>query len=925
MPALLPIRATLLAAALAGACATLALSGCTQKSGPELRAQALQMRQQGDLSSAVITLKNAVAAEPNNPETRYQLALAYLETGEALSAEKEARHAVNDGYARTPALAALGKALVLQGEYKKVLAELDKAGDGKPLMPVRADALLALGRRDEAFALFDTLAKLEPRNPDALIGLGRIAYVDGDRALAESYAARILAFDPKNTDALMFKADLMRAQDQPAKAVALYDQVLRLRPQHRTAHVEKAVLAVGLERYADAQAELDAAAKIAPGSLLVAYTQALLEYTRARPEAAQDSLLKVLRVAPEHMPSVLLAGAVSLRMGSWYMAEHHFRHYLERNPDNLYARKMLAEALIGSGHSIDALEVLGPAIKRGQPDAQVLALAGESNLRVRKFDQASDLFEQASALDPASSTMLTSLGLSKLAKGDNDGAVRHLQAAAQLDRNSLDAGLALIRTELKLGQPERAMAAAQALQRVQPNNAAVHELTGMVHVARHDVPKARAAFARALALDPAYFPAAADQAQLALDAGQPAAARQALLDFLGRNKDSVDAMSTLATLAEQQRQPKEATDWLKRAQAVDPHAVTPAVNLIAQYLRTGENERALTLARTLHVDHPENPDLLDLLGKSQLANGEHAAALESYKSLSLALPRSAQVMMQVAALHVLLNSPREAEEELKGALAMQADFPAAQLELAEVYVRKGSPDLALLVAGHMQKLHPKGAAGYQLEGDIMMAKGQAAPALQAYETAFALLPRVELAIKMDNALRSAGRTQDADRRLALWLAQHPQDLRAQAYRAQAWMAQRQFKPAASQLEAIVARQPGNAAALNNLALAYQALGDARAQASAEAALKLGPEQPAVLDTLAWIVADRDPPRALALLQKAHALAPKARDIRYHLAALLYKSGATDKARKELEALAAGDMRFAEAEDVRALLAQLKQG
>src|SRR5207244_1269422 len=116
--------------------------------------------------------------------------------------------------------------------------------------------------------------------------------------------------------------------------------------------------------------------------------------------AAQDSLLKVLRVAPEHMPSVLLEGAVSLKLGSWYMAEHHFRHYLERNPDNLYARKMLASALIGSGHNNDALDVLAPAIRHGHQDAQLLALAGESNLRVRKFDQAADLFEQASALDP---------------------------------------------------------------------------------------------------------------------------------------------------------------------------------------------------------------------------------------------------------------------------------------------------------------------------------------------------------------------------------------------------------------------------------------------------------------------------------------------------------------------------------------------
>lgn len=905
----------------------LSLAGCSQHSGAELRAQAQQMRQKGDLSGALITLKNALEAEPGRADTRYLLAQAYLETGEALSAEKEARQALREGYAREPALAALGKALVQQGEHKKALAEMQSApADALLLAPVRADALLALGQRDQARALFEGVLQRQPNSADALIGLGRIAYVDGDHALSMSYADRILALAPRNTDALMFKADLLRAGNHPRQAVALYDQVLALRPQHRTAHIEKAYLAVGLGRYDDAQAELDAAAKVAPGSMLVAYTQALLDYTRGRPEAAQDSLLKVLRVAPEHMPSVLLAGAVSMKLGSWYLAEHHFRHYLERNPDNLYARKMLAQALLGSGHGGDALTVLGPAMKGGVEDAEVLALAGESQLRIRHVDEASDLFEKASALDPGSASMRTSLGLSKLAEGDTAAAVRHLEAATRLDRHSADAALALIRTELRLNHPEQAMAAALALEKVQPDNAVVHELKGLVYLSQHDATNARASFVRALALAPAYFPAAADLAQLELDAGQAAAARQQLVDFLAKNKNDVEAMSALATLAQHSGKPKEATEWLVRAAAVDPHAVAPAVNLIAQYLRTGEKQKALGLARSLHIDHPENPDLLDLLGKSQLANGQMMAALQSYKELSQALPRSAQVLMQVAALQMLLNHPMEAEDGFKGVLAMQPDFPAAQVELAEIYVRKGAPDLALMIAEHMQRLHPKGAAGFQLEGDILMARHQPAPALQAYETAFGLHPATELAIKTDNALRLAGHQADADRRLDAWLARHADDLRAQAYRAQTWMAERRFKPAAGQLEAVLRRQPGNVAALNNLALAYQELGDARAQDTAEAALKAAGDQPDVIDTLAWILAGKgELPRALGLLKKAHALAPKARDIRYHLAAVLYRSGAKDQARQELEALAAGDMRFAQADEVRALLAEMRRG
>jgi putative PEP-CTERM system TPR-repeat lipoprotein len=903
-----------------------ALTGCGSQSNGELRAQAQQMRQKGDYASALIVLKNAVNAEPGNGDARYQLAMTYLDTGEALAAEKEARLALKAGYAREPALAALGRALVMRGEFRKALDEVDGKRDAAlpALLPVRADARLALGEREQARALFAQASSAAPRNPAALIGLGRVAYLDGDSAAAYRYAAQVLQAAPANTDALMFRADLLRAEGKHAQAFDVYDKVLALAPQHRSAHVEKAYLAIGLQRFDMAQHELDTAFKIAPGSLLTVYTQALLDYTRGRYPAARDSLHKLLKAAPEHMPSVLLAGAVSLKLGSNYLAEHHLRHYLESHPDNVQARKMLASALLGTGHGQEALGILAPALKADGADVQLLAIAGDSNMQTRRFGSAADLFAQASALDPDSAELRTSLGLSRLNKGDTAQAVRELQAATALGPRSIEAAQALVRTELQLGHPDAAQAAAAALQRARPDSAVAYELLGQVASARRDGKAARAAFERALALDPAHYPAAAGLAQLGLDAKDRQAAYRALQAFVERNKDSVQALSALATLAADDGQQVETTRWLEAAAAVDPDALGPAVNLIAQHLRTDAPAKALNLARKLQVAHPENADLLDLLAKSQLANGMRKEALATYQTLTVALPRSAQVLMQVAALHLLLNNPAQAEDDLKGVLAMQPDFPSAQVELAELYVRKGSPDLALIVAGRMQRLHPDGAAGWQLEGDVLMAKRQPLPALAAYERAFALRPNNELLIKADNALRLAGRKPDAARRLDGWLAAHPDDARTLAYRAQTWLADGQFRQAAEQLEAVRKLAPHNPVVLNNLALAYQALDDARALPTAEAALARAGERPDVMDTLAWILVGRgDAARAVPMLQKARTLAPKARDIRYHLAAALAKTGERAAAKKELEALAAGDMRFAQGEEARRLLEQLR--
>ncbi len=903
-----------------------ALTGCEQESNATLRSQARQYQQKGEFNAASILLKNALEASPDDAEARYLLATVHLDTGDAVSAEKEIRMALKHGYSADASMPVLGRSLVLQGLFQKAIDETEQAAarNGAELLCVRGDAYLGMGKRDDAKLLYDKVLQAQPKYPAALIGLGRVAYLARDADAARKYSDLALAAEPRNTDALLFKGDLLRAQNQSEQALATYDQVLAINPAHRTAHVEKAYLEIALGKFEASQADLDAAKTATPGSVLVAYTQTLLDFSQGKYSDAQESMHKVLRAAPEHMPSVLLAGAIHLNLGSLHQAEHHLRHYLEKNPDNLYARKILASTLLGSGHTSDALSVLAPALKEAQQDVQLLALAGESYMQASDFNKAAEYFEKASALEPKAANLRTSLALSKLGKGDSAQAIRDLQLATRLDGKSQQAGIALVRTELGLQHFDNAYAAVLELEKGQPDNAAIMDLKGTVYLGKQDPARARASFEKALLMQPSYYPAVANQAQLDLREKNPAAASQHLHRFLEKNKTSIEAMTALATLAGSNGKMEEATNWLEQASAVDPNAIAPAVNLLAVYLQAGKNQKALDLAHKLQVTHPDDPDLLDLLGKSQLANGAQDDALETYKKLAVALPRSAQAQMQVAALQLLMKKTAGAEDYLKAALAMQPDFPAAQLALAELYARKGWHELALMVAGNLQKKHPKAAAGFQLEGDVLMGQNKAAQALPAYEQALAFNKTSELTIKTVNALRAAGKPEEGAKRLAQWMQQHPGDVRVQLYKAETLLADKQYKLAAGRLESTLKQYPKNVVALNNLALAYQLSQDARAQQVAEEAYSLASDQPVVMDTLGWILVERgDTARGLSILQKANALAPQARDIRYHMAMGLYKTGAREAARKELESLVAGNMKFAQADEARALLKQLQ--
>jgi putative PEP-CTERM system TPR-repeat lipoprotein len=902
-----------------------ALGGCKQHSTAAQIAQAKVLHQQGKLSAARIELKNAVEADPVDADARYALALVYIDTGEALSAEKEIRRAITLGYAPAHTLPVLGKALVMQGEFKKALAETEAAAAGRDpaLLCVRADAYLAMNQRGEARQLFASVLEQKPGFPAALIGLGRVAFLEEGAEPARKYADQALAAAPGSTEALMFMGDLLRAQQQSAQALAMYDKALAINPLHRTAHVEKAYLQIATGQFAGAQADLKAAAETTPHSLLVTYTQALLDFSRGKHSDAKEGLQLVLNSAPEHMPSVLLAGAVDYSLDLLPAAEKHLRVYLKAHPENMYGRKMLASALLRTGQSPDALAVLTPAIKTTRDDVQVLALAGESYMQARDFNKAAEFFARASELDPKAANLRTQLGLSKLGKGDSAQALDDLHAATRLDAKSKHAGMSLVRTELALQHFDQAYTAVLALEKEQPDVAAVQDLKGMVYLGKQDAARARASFEKALQLDPAYFPAVANLAQLDVAGKQPAAARQHLTAFLDKNKTSLEAMTALATLASSTGDKQDATHWLEQGAAAYPDAVAPAVRLLTHYLLIGEKQKALSLARKVQVANPSDPDLLDLLGKSQIASGEMVGALETYKKLAAAAPRSAQVHMQVAALHMLLNNTAAAEDQLKTALALQPDFPAAQVAQAELYVRNGQHELAVLMARQLQRTYPKAAAGFQLEGDVLVNQNRPALALPAYERAWANTKTNELLVKTVNGLRLAARHKEAEARMAQWLQQHPKDVRALLFRAEMLMADKQYQPAAQQLEAVLGMEPKNVQALNNQAWTYQQLKDARALPVAEQAVQLAGNQPAVMDTLGWILVEQgDAGRGLAILQKASALAPKARDIRYHVAMGLYKTGNKDGARKELQHLMAGDMQFAQADDVRAMLKRM---
>jgi putative PEP-CTERM system TPR-repeat lipoprotein len=285
-------------------------------------------------------------------------------------------------------------------------------------------------------------------------------------------------------------------------------------------------------------------------------------------------------------------------------------------------------------------------------------------------------------------------------------------------------------------------------------------------------------------------------------------------------------------------------------------------------------------------------------------------------------PDSPLPYLRMAEVQVASKNKEAALENLQKALKVKPDSLEAQRGIILLDLDAGRSKEALAVAREVQKQRPKEAIGYIFEGDAHASQRAWAEAIAAYRVGLKEAPTTDLAAKLHTVLLAGGNTAEADKYAETWLKEHAKDNRFRLYLAETASMRKDYAGAARQYRILLEAQPENPTVLNNMAWVAGQLKDPKAVEYAEKANKLAPDQPALLDTLAVLLADKgDHARAMGLFKKALELAPQASQIRLNYAKALIKAGKNSEARSELDQLAKlGDKFPAQAE-----VAQLLKG
>lgn len=887
------------------------VSACTEPSESDRLNAARGHLAKRDGAAAAMELKSVLQTNPEQGEARFLLGRQLLQAGDAAAAEAEFQRAMSAGYDKEQVIPMLAKALTAQEKYGALVSQfettvLSDAAAAADLLAQLAGAYLAAGSVEQAQGVISQALQRVPGHPQATLMHARLKAVQGDVPAGLSEVSALLARDPNLADAWLLKGDLLRpvAGSNFDPAIDAYRKAIDKQPDLLPAYAALLNLLLLKREFGMADTVLAAMRKAAPKQALVTYFDAVLALQQGNAKRSLELSQQLLRGASDNAAVLMLAARAELQLNALEQAEADAAKAVQAAPSASLPRHLHAEILLRNGKGDKALAVLRPLLDSKTPDAQTLSLAGQARLLNGDAKSAQALLERASKAQPDNLRIRTARALANLNSSAAPTVFSELESIAKADADTA-ADMALISAHLSRNEFDSAARAIDNLAAKTPKLALADMLRARTALLRRDPAQARKHFDVARAKQPNLLAPVTGLALLDLADKNPGAARARLEAFIEAVPSDGDARLALADLVGRTGgSAEEVNALLTSAVKAKPSDATIRLALIDQLLSRGESKAALSAAQDGLAALPGNLQLLDRLGQLQQAAGDVSQAQSTYVKWAQLQPAAAAPHLHLAELALDNGNPSAAATHVRRALELEPDSLPVQRLAVVVALRESQFARALAMARTVQAQRPTDAVGHLLEGEIELSQAHFELAATAFRNAIGKAGGEEAAMRLHLALTKGGDKAGADRLVANWRRDHPTDMGFVFNLGDQAMAAQDWASAEAHFRMVLARHPDSVMALNNTALALAQQKKSGASEMAERALKLAPNTPTLMDTLATCYASEGQlDKALAMQIQAVGLVPNSPTFRLNLAKLQVQLGSKAEARAELDKLA----------------------
>lgn len=883
-----------------------------------------------EINSAAIELRNVLQANPEHAEARFLLGMINLEYGDFATAAKEFRRAQASGWDRASVAHGLARSLLGTNDFQGVI-EQSESEDAWPasvragLLGLRAIAHAGLNDHEQALASLEAARQVDAGSLDVIRTGIQLAIVDGRTGDAIDELERALGLFSGNPDLLLLQAGLQSEKNTVA-AEANYRKVVSMDPEGfisangRMARLQLVQLLILAGKFDQAAEILQPLHRRDRNDPFTNYLGGVIAFQRGDNRRAEELFLKVLKLAPDHNPTRLLFGTVNYAEDNYEQAAYFLSKYLVAVPDNLVARKLLARSYILLGRNEDAGRILQDALVRETNDAELLALAAMSDLYLGRTAAGIAGLEQAVKVDPESAVLRNELAKAYIEAGESGLAINELRGLLARGGRQQQTEALLVLAHLRAGEHSEAINLVLDMVSRSPADAAVLTLAGNVFAASGDLQEARSYLEGVAGREAEFLPAILSLARIEEQEENYARAAGLYEQLVDSGSPSVIPYLALARVGEKRGDHDALLGWLQRAQEHDPNDIRPRMYLAEYHLRKGEPAIARTHVKGALELFPDKPELLTLSGRIYLAEKDYRKALQPLQALVRTEPGSVTAHILLGESYLQLGQIDEARREVMAVLNQRLDDSSALAFLARLEIKAGNLQQALAYSRQHQQASPKAFLGYELAGDSLMGSKLFVEAEREYAQAWERQPSSRLVIKRaENASRS-GSPDKAIAGLEDWLRSHPDDIQVAEFLGTSLQQTGNKTRAIEIYDKVIAADPDNAVALNNLAGLYLAEDRPESLELAERAWQVSKENPGVQDTYGWaLVKNGQVGRGLQLLERAVKSLPDIPEVRYHHAVALYGVGKKDAAQESLRELLDKDLKFEGRDDAERLL------
>lgn len=667
-----------------------------------------------------------------NPEQKRQ---AYLESGNTLMAQGkpadaivEYRNAIRVDGKFGEARYRLAEAYSQTGDLRRALQEYIRAAD---LLPdnvesqVKAGTMLLLARQfEEAKARAEQALKVDPKSIDAQILLGNATAGTRDIDGAINEFEEAIKMAPADSRAYTALGAAQLAQGQAAEAERLFRQAIEVQPSAVPARLALANFLWSANRRPEAEVVFGEALKLEPNNKLANRAMAVFHSAGENPAAAEP-YLKALASDPSDTNSRLALGDFYLRLGRNDDARKMFAQAAAEKGGFAPGTIRLASLAFGEKNATEAYRLLGEVLARDPKNVDALLARSRVQRADGKAKEALASAQEAVAAAPDSAPALYERAMAEFDLSMVDEAVKSLREVVRLSPRSVPAQLQLANALLRQREPAAALRAAEDAMRNAPQNASARLLVaraqmasgdltaaaatmeplqkqfpeagvvwsqlGTLRVLQRDLPGARQAFERGLALQPGQHDATQGLAMIDLAENKPAAAVSRVEAELARTPDHRGHLATAGRV----------------------------------YLAQRDFGKAETTLRKLLTVDNTNLEAYGLLGQLYLMQNKTEQALQEFETLSKQQPNAVGPHTVIGMLLQSMNRLDEAQQRYERVIQIDRQAPVAANNLAWLYAeRGGNLDVALQLAQTARRNLPNAPAVADTLGWVYYKKQQ---------------------------------------------------------------------------------------------------------------------------------------------------------------------------------------------------------